>query len=81
MILGLEPTDKGKIVTGETVVFGYYNQELADYCQEIGFERLLLVDYNTKEDAENDTWKNRFVMNPYISMEQQLACLLKGSYF
>lgn len=28
MILGLEPVDKGKIVTGETVVFGYYNQEL-----------------------------------------------------
>jgi peptidoglycan/xylan/chitin deacetylase (PgdA/CDA1 family) len=61
--------------------FGYYRQELADYCTEIGFERLLLVDYNTKEDAKNDAWKNRFVMNPYISMEHQLACLLKGSYF
>jgi peptidoglycan/xylan/chitin deacetylase (PgdA/CDA1 family) len=61
--------------------FGYYNQELAEYCHEIGFERLLLVDYNTKEDAKNEAWKNRFVMNPYISMEQQLACLLKGSYF
>ncbi|WP_430410386.1 polysaccharide deacetylase family protein [Kordia sp.] len=61
--------------------FGYYNQELADYCEEIGFERLLLVDYNIKEDAKNDTWKNRFVMNPYISLEQQLAYLLKGSYF
>jgi len=31
MILGLEPTSKGKIVTGETVVFGYYNQELPEY--------------------------------------------------
>jgi peptidoglycan/xylan/chitin deacetylase (PgdA/CDA1 family) len=61
--------------------FGYYNQELADYCIEIGFERLLLVDYNTKEDAKNEAWRNRFVMNPYISLEQQLACLLKGSYF
>ena len=28
MILGEEDVDKGKIVTGETVVFGYYNQEL-----------------------------------------------------
>lgn len=27
MILGIESVDKGKIVTGETVVFGYYNQE------------------------------------------------------
>ena len=61
--------------------FGYYNQELADYCTEVGYERLLLVDYNTKKDAQNNAWKNRFVMNPYISMEQQLACLLKGTYF
>ncbi len=61
--------------------FGYYNQELANYCQEIGFERLLLVDYNTKEDANNEAYQPRFVMNPYISMEQQLAYLLKGSYF
>src|SRR5690606_5839500 len=27
MLMGREPQDKGKIVTGETVVFGYYNQE------------------------------------------------------
>ncbi|MEM6720225.1 MAG: polysaccharide deacetylase family protein [Bacteroidota bacterium] len=60
--------------------FGFYNQELAYYCKEIGFEQLLLVDYNTKNDAQNDKWKNRFVINPYISMEQQVACLLKGSY-
>jgi ATP-binding cassette subfamily F protein uup len=31
MLLGLEPVSKGKIVTGETVVFGYYNQELPVY--------------------------------------------------
>lgn len=28
MLLGLEPLDKGKVVVGDTVVFGYYNQEL-----------------------------------------------------
>ncbi|WP_162200421.1 polysaccharide deacetylase family protein [Kordia jejudonensis] len=61
--------------------FGYYNQELVDYCLAIGFKRLLLVDYNTKEDVKNEASQPRFVMNPYISMEQQLACLLKGSYF
>lgn len=70
-----------KPVTEFAFPFGYYNKELAHYCEEIGFKRILLVDYNSKEDAKNDSWKNRFVMNPYISMEQQLACLLKGSYF
>lgn len=28
MVMGLEDVDKGKIITGETVVFGYYSQEL-----------------------------------------------------
>jgi len=27
LILNIEPADKGKIVTGETIIFGYYNQE------------------------------------------------------
>jgi peptidoglycan/xylan/chitin deacetylase (PgdA/CDA1 family) len=61
--------------------FGFYNEELVNYCTEIGFKRILLVDYNNKEYAKNEACKNRFVMNPYISIEQQLACLLKGSYF
>lgn len=30
MLLGLESLDKGKIVTGETVVFGYYNQDMLE---------------------------------------------------
>jgi len=31
MILGLEEANSGKIVTGETVVFGYYNQEMPKF--------------------------------------------------
>ena len=69
-----------KTITEFAFPFGYYNNELANYCTEIGFTKILLVDYNCNEDKVNEHWKNRFVMNPYISLEQQLACLLKGSY-
>ena len=34
MLMGLEPVDAGKIVTGETVVFGYYNQELLECAED-----------------------------------------------
>ncbi|MDN3664290.1 polysaccharide deacetylase family protein [Algibacter miyuki] len=61
--------------------FGAYNPDIAKYCSELGFKRLLLIDYNTKEDSQNENYKNRFVINPYISMEQQISYLLKGSYF
>lgn len=71
----------GKSVMEFAFPFGYYNDELVDCCKEIGFKKVLLVDYNTKKDAREESTRNRFVMNPYISLEQQLACLLKGSYF
>ncbi len=61
--------------------FGYYTEELANYCLEIGYEKVLLVDYNKNEIEKNEAFKKRFVMNPYISFELQLVSLLKGSYF
>ena len=45
MIMGLETPDKGKIITGETVVFGHYTQDgiidkgdlkVIEVVQEIG---------------------------------------------
>lgn len=61
--------------------FGTYTKELADYSVEIGYKKVLLVDYNTKKDAKKEALKNRFVMNPYITLELQLAYLLKGQYY
>lgn len=61
--------------------FGNYNAELVLYCKEIGFEKILLVDYNKKEDELDFALRNRFVMNPHISLKNQLAFLVKGSYF
>ena len=61
--------------------FGYYTKELAAYCLEIGYKKILLIDYNTCDDKNNFAYQNRFVMNPYISLDLQIVCLLKNSYF
>ncbi|WP_459210771.1 polysaccharide deacetylase family protein [Aquimarina rhabdastrellae] len=61
--------------------FGYYNQELIDLCKKNNFDKILLVDYTSQKDSTDVTLRNRFVINPYISLEYQLVCLLKGSYF
>ncbi len=61
--------------------FGFYTKELADYCLEIGYKKVLLVDYNTISDKKQEALQNRFVMNPYISMDLQLVCLLQNSYY
>ena len=61
--------------------FGFYNNKLGHYCQSIGFKKVLLVDYNKIKDKKIDYYRNRFVMNPYISIDMQLIYLLKGNYF
>ncbi|MCO6162132.1 polysaccharide deacetylase family protein [Flavobacterium sp. NRK F7] len=61
--------------------FGYYSDELLAYCTSIGFEKILLVDYTTTYGKNNPYTQSRFVINPYISLENQIAFLLKGSYF
>ncbi|NHN27441.1 polysaccharide deacetylase family protein [Flavobacterium jejuense] len=61
--------------------FGYYTNELIDYCLEIGFKKILLVDYNNINEKNNVFTQNRFVINPYITLENQIAYLLRGSYY
>ena len=61
--------------------FGFYSNELIEYCLGIGYIKVLLVAYHSKEDQKNEALQKRFVMNPYISMDLQLMCLLKDSYF
>ncbi|MDH7448050.1 polysaccharide deacetylase family protein [Aquimarina sp. 2201CG14-23] len=61
--------------------FGTYNEQLVAHCKSLGFKKVLLVDYNNDVDKKDTTLRNRFVINPYISMKHQLVCLLKDSYF
>lgn len=60
--------------------FGSYNLELVNYCRNIGFKRVLLVDYNSEKNQRIAALKSRFVMNPYVGFEMQILYLLKGKY-
>tara|TARA_R110002012_G_scaffold208631_3_gene378768 strand:+ start:173 stop:1159 length:987 start_codon:yes stop_codon:yes gene_type:complete len=60
--------------------FGYYSSETIDYCKAIGFKKILLVDYENEDYKKDNIVKNRFVINPYITLEQQISYLLKGTY-
>ena len=71
----------GKEITAFAFPFGTYNQNLVDSCEEIGYSKILLLDYNSEKDKENESLKKRFVVNPYISQKHLLSCLLKDSYY
>jgi peptidoglycan/xylan/chitin deacetylase (PgdA/CDA1 family) len=61
--------------------FGTYNSELVSFCKEIGFNKVLLLDYNSVHDKKDISLKNRFVMNPHVNLNLQLLYLLKGNYY
>lgn len=60
--------------------FGFYNKKLIAYCKSIGFKKILLVDFHAEPNFKETTTKKRFVINPYISLRQQIAYILKGTY-
>ena len=76
----LEKTTAKKI-TAFAFPFGTYNLDLISACEKIGYSKILLVDFNTDNDKEDQKLKNRFVVNPYISMKDLLYCLLRDSYY
>ena len=71
----------GKEITAFAFPFGTYNQNLVDSCEEVGYSKILLLDYNSEKDKKKESLKKRFVVNPYISQNQLLSCLLKDSYY
>ena len=60
--------------------FGTYNFELVNYCKQIGFTKIALLNYNTTADKADDLLSDRIVMNPHINLKLQLIYLLKGRY-
>lgn len=59
---------------------GSYSKEIVEYCDQIGFNRQLVVDFIFEEDRSDPRLKARFGINPYISWNNQLECILKGRY-
>ena len=58
--------------------FGTYNFELVNYCKQIGFTKIALLNYNTTADEADALLSDRIVMNPHINLKLQLIYLLKG---
>lgn len=60
--------------------FGAYSDETVAFCKRHGYSKIVLVDYDREIDRTNPLLRDRFVVNPYLSKELFLSCLLKGSY-
>jgi len=70
----------GKAVTSIAYPDGSYSSELVQQARQLGFKHQLLVDYNDSVEAKETDLAPRFSIDPYISWNNQLLCLLRGSY-
>lgn len=59
---------------------GRYTRKIAEAAAELGYSQQLAVDFLHKADAQDNHLRERFGVNPFISWNNQLASILKGSY-
>lgn len=60
---------------------GSYTREVVDFCKSIGLDKQLAVDYLFDEDQKDKGIEKRFGINPHISWNNQLNCILKSKYY
>lgn len=60
--------------------FGHYTEQTVKDALSLGYKHVLAVDYNRPDDQGYPELKERLGINPHISWNNQLACILKGSY-
>lgn len=68
-------------ITDFAFPFGTYNQDLVHFCTELGYKKILLLEYHNNQKNHNLEVKERFGMNPHISVQEQIYFLVKGKYF
>ncbi|CAA0100397.1 Uncharacterised protein [BD1-7 clade bacterium] len=60
---------------------GLYTREVLKMCNQLGYNKLLAVDYLFDDDYLNPHLVERIGINPYIGVTEQMAAILKGTYY
>lgn len=60
--------------------YGSYSREVISASKETGFEKLLAMDFLFDQDNEDETMRERFTVNPYISVNNQMRAIILRKY-
>lgn len=69
-----------KEVTSIAYPNGSYTAEIIDLAEKTGYKTQLAVDYLFSKDELDPRIEKRFGINPYISFNNQIQCILDGKY-
>ncbi len=70
----------GKPVCSLAFPYGSYSPAVLAAARAAGFSQLLAVDLNRPEDAQEPALRERFTVNPYISVNSQMIAVIKKKY-
>ncbi len=60
--------------------YGSYNSEVIAAAKRAGHSQLLAVGFKNPVDEKDETMRERFIINPFISVNNQMRTILKGHY-
>jgi len=70
----------GKQVNSFAFPYGSYNEQVLKDAKAAGYMQLLATDFMNNQDGQDDTLRERFTVNPFISTANQLNAIIRGSY-
>jgi peptidoglycan/xylan/chitin deacetylase (PgdA/CDA1 family) len=70
----------GKTVDSFAFPYGTYHVELIEKAKQMGYQYLLALDYNNQEDSKIPELEKRFGNNPFLSVKNQIWCILNEKY-
>jgi peptidoglycan/xylan/chitin deacetylase (PgdA/CDA1 family) len=60
--------------------YGHYSRQVVAEAKKAGYDKLLALDFHFEEDKNNAAMRQRMIINPYISVVNQMYAIVKGKY-
>lgn len=70
----------GKQINSFAFPYGSYNEQVLKDAQAAGYTQLLATDFINTGDGQDNTLRERFTVNPFISTPNQLNAIIRGRY-
>lgn len=70
----------GKEIKSLAFPYGSYSEEAKTSAKAAGYSQLLATDFLFADDVNDDTMKERFTINPFISNINQMHANIRGDY-
>jgi len=69
-----------KTISSFAFPYGSYNAGVITAAKKAGYTQLLATDFINQADKNDTTMRERFTINPFISVNNQMRATIKGSY-